>query len=60
MTSDRVYRKGLSKERAFEELERFSGSQFDPDAAQAFIKAHQEMDAGRAIFLEDDKEPKVA
>lgn len=43
MTSDRVYRKGLTPEQAYEELERFSGSQFDPDAAQSFISAHQSL-----------------
>jgi len=43
MTSDRVYRKGLSPEQAYEELLRFSGTQFDPDAARAFIKAHQRL-----------------
>ncbi len=43
MTSDRVYRKGLSPEQAYEELLRFSGTQFDPDAARAFIAAHQQL-----------------
>jgi HD-GYP domain-containing protein (c-di-GMP phosphodiesterase class II) len=43
MTSDRVYRKGLTPVQAYEELERFSGQQFDPDAAQAFIKAHESL-----------------
>jgi HD-GYP domain-containing protein (c-di-GMP phosphodiesterase class II) len=47
MTSDRVYRKGLSSEQAYEELLRFSGTQFDPDAARAFIKAHQQLQIDR-------------
>jgi HD-GYP domain-containing protein (c-di-GMP phosphodiesterase class II) len=45
MTSDRIYRKGLAPELAYEELLRFSGTQFDPDAARAFIKAHQTLDS---------------
>lgn len=48
MTSDRVYRKGLAPEQAYEELLRFSGTQFDPDAARAFIKAHQSLEDGKA------------
>ncbi len=38
MTSTRVYRKGLPYQTAFEELEEFSGSQFDPDLVVSFIK----------------------
>lgn len=38
MTSTRVYRKGLPYETAFEELLEFSGSQFDPKLAKAFIE----------------------
>lgn len=38
MTSTRVYRKGLSYDTAFAELEEFSGSQFDPELVQHFIK----------------------
>jgi len=39
MTSSRPYRKGLDYEVAYAELEEFSGSQFDPELAHAFIKA---------------------
>ncbi|EQC47355.1 HD-GYP domain-containing protein [Bacteriovorax sp. Seq25_V] len=39
MTSSRPYRKGLDYEVAFAELEEFSGSQFDPELAKAFITA---------------------
>jgi len=42
MTSSRPYRNGLKFEVAFEELEEFSGSQFDPDLVQAFIKGMKE------------------
>lgn len=38
MTSNRVYRKHLTKEKVMDELEKCSGSQFDPEAAAAFIK----------------------
>ncbi|MCR3907116.1 MAG: diguanylate cyclase [Tenericutes bacterium] len=37
MTADRPYRKGMSKEKAVEEIIRCSGSQFDPKIADIFI-----------------------
>jgi HD-GYP domain-containing protein (c-di-GMP phosphodiesterase class II) len=37
ITSDRVYRKALSKEEAMEELRRNSGTQFDPTLADLFL-----------------------
>ena len=40
MTSDRPYRKGLDVHRALAELERHSGSQFDPRAVSALIELH--------------------
>lgn len=39
MTSTRPYRKGLSYEIAFSELDEFSGTQFDPKLVKAFVKA---------------------
>lgn len=39
MTSTRPYRKGLSYDIAFSELQEFSGSQFDPDLVVHFINA---------------------
>jgi diguanylate cyclase (GGDEF)-like protein len=38
MTTDRPYRKGLSPERAIQEILRGAGTQFDPDLAVAFVK----------------------
>lgn len=38
MTSDRPYRKALSVDVALGEIERCSGTQFDPDVAQAFLR----------------------
>ncbi len=38
MTSDRPYRKGLPTEVAFEEIERCSGTQFDPEVARVFLE----------------------
>lgn len=38
MTSSRPYRKGLSMETAFSELQEFSGTQFDPNIVEVFIK----------------------
>jgi len=39
MTSDRTYRKALSEDAALAEIERCSGSQFDPAVADAFIRS---------------------
>jgi putative nucleotidyltransferase with HDIG domain len=38
MTSDRPYRKSLPFPRVVEEIERFKGTQFDPAAADAFLR----------------------
>ncbi|OIP87539.1 MAG: hypothetical protein AUK24_09300 [Syntrophaceae bacterium CG2_30_49_12] len=38
MTSDRAYRKGLSKETVIEELKRVAGTQLDPKIAKVFIE----------------------
>ncbi|MBU4361102.1 HD domain-containing protein [bacterium] len=38
MTSDRAYRKGLSKEAAIEELKRVAGTQLDPKITEVFIE----------------------
>jgi response regulator RpfG family c-di-GMP phosphodiesterase len=42
MTSDRVYRKGMSDEEAREEILRCSGSQFDPKVVEAFMRLPKE------------------
>ena len=39
MTSDRPYRAALPAEQAAEEVDRWAGSQFDPDVAVAFLQA---------------------
>jgi HD-GYP domain-containing protein (c-di-GMP phosphodiesterase class II) len=39
MTSDRPYRAALRTDQAVEEVDRCSGTQFDPDIAQAFLAA---------------------
>ena len=39
MTSDRPYRKALSKEVACAEIAKYSGTQFDPEVVKAFLKA---------------------
>lgn len=48
MTTDRVYRKRISVERAIDELHRLSGRQFDPQAVQALSECfEQEREAWR-------------
>jgi putative two-component system response regulator len=37
LTSDRSYRRGTVRERAFEELKKHGGSQFDPELVEVFI-----------------------
>ena len=39
MTSTRSYRVALTQEYAFKELRRYSGTQFDPEVVEAFIRA---------------------
>ena len=42
MTSNRPYRKGLDPEIAIQELEKNKGTQFDPDCADAMIRAYRD------------------
>ena len=41
MMTDHVYRRALSRERAFNELFRYAGRQFDPRLVQAFSELHE-------------------
>jgi diguanylate cyclase (GGDEF)-like protein/putative nucleotidyltransferase with HDIG domain len=47
MVSNRVYREGRSPSKAFEELRRFAGKQFDPKLVQRFIETMQARDENR-------------
>ncbi|MGC8867608.1 MAG: HD domain-containing phosphohydrolase [Elusimicrobiales bacterium] len=47
MTSDRPYRKALTKEKAIEELKKGSGKQFDPKVVDAFLELIEEEDFSR-------------
>jgi len=38
MTSDRPYRKGLSLDKVVSEIHKFTGTQFDPKVAEAFLR----------------------
>ncbi len=49
MTSKRSYRIGLSKEEAIQELQRCSGTQFDPDIVNVFINQVLPKDGLRTI-----------
>ncbi|MGH7140606.1 MAG: diguanylate cyclase, partial [Pirellulales bacterium] len=41
MMSDHVYRRAFSRERAFNELYRCAGTQFDPDLVRQFTETHE-------------------
>lgn len=41
MTSDRVYRKALSDQKAIDELKKYSGTQFDPKLVEVFLKLYK-------------------
>ena len=51
MTSNRAYRKALNVETALQELECFSGRQFDPLVVKAFMQAYH---AGEIFNSMDD------
>jgi HD-GYP domain-containing protein (c-di-GMP phosphodiesterase class II) len=38
MTHDRPYKQAISHEQALEELRKYSGTQFDPEIVNGFIK----------------------
>lgn len=42
MTTDRPYRKALSTEQALNELQKYSGTQFDPNLVDVFIQLYEE------------------
>lgn len=50
MTTDRPYRKGLSKETALAELSRNAGTQFDAAIVEAFLKGLKENDDTESIL----------
>ncbi len=43
MTSSRPYRRALPIEEAYAEIQRFSGTQFDPEFARIFLQEHQRL-----------------
>lgn len=49
MTSTRIYRKFKSADEAYAEIERCTGSQFDPKLAPIFIQAHKKLQASAAL-----------
>lgn len=51
MTSDRPYRKMLSREAAISEIERCSGTQFDPAAVKAFLQWVRSFSPRRRVSL---------
>jgi putative nucleotidyltransferase with HDIG domain len=49
MTSDRPYRRALTKDEALAEVERCAGSQFDPQIAQVFLELFAERELRTAV-----------
>jgi hypothetical protein len=47
IVSDRVYRKGRTREEAFAELRRCAGIQFDPELVERFVQVIMDRDEGR-------------
>jgi HD-GYP domain-containing protein (c-di-GMP phosphodiesterase class II) len=52
MTSNRPYRRGLSTERAVEELRESSGKQFDPELVDVVIDAAPALEEARRRSIE--------
>jgi len=52
MTSDRPYRKGMSPQIAFAEVESQSGKQFDPECASAFLSIQDQIAQGMELKTE--------
>jgi response regulator RpfG family c-di-GMP phosphodiesterase/signal transduction histidine kinase len=64
MTSTRVYRKGLGHRRAIDELQKYSGLQFDPDCVRAFLKMYADQppsfpDFPSAFYERADNDPVI-
>jgi putative nucleotidyltransferase with HDIG domain len=49
MTSDRPYRRALTREQALAEIERCAGTQFDPRIAQVFLELFTETEVATAV-----------
>ena len=53
MTSDRAYRRALPHEVTVNEIERCSGTQFDPDVAGVFVEGIEELRERAARYGRD-------
>ena len=49
MTSDRPYRRALTREQSLAEIERCAGTQFDPRIAQVFLELFTETEVATAV-----------
>jgi diguanylate cyclase (GGDEF)-like protein/PAS domain S-box-containing protein len=59
MTTDRVYRKGRTRQSAFEELRKCAGRQFDPELVQQFVEV-MSAESSRLIAGPSDAEGALA
>lgn len=55
MTSTRPYRNALSVEIAYAELERYAGTQFDPEFVKVFLREHQRLTGGKTADVAERK-----
>lgn len=60
MTSDRPYRVAMSREQAIAELQKFSGTQFDPRVVEAFVAALSREDASQSAPILAKAQPEWA
>lgn len=63
MTTDRPYRKALSKERAIQEIKKNAGSQFDPEVVEIFLSVIKEEPAEiiqKKNILIFERDPNIA
>lgn len=60
MTSDRPYRKAMTKESAIKEISKGSGAQFDPKVVQAFMEVLQEAERKGIAVTEKEFQDKAA
>ena len=60
LTSRRSYKLAWDPKKAYDEIVRCSGTQFDPRVVQAFVDAYDEIDAARRQYADEEFNAKAA